>query len=573
LRTAGREPKGKWPIKTRSEYIKDNGGLGAGERKLEDERKNCHIDFVDQVLDSVHGFIGLTPVERKLIDLPVFSRLQSIKQLSAVNWIFPGAEHTRYTHSLGVMHIADKMAQKLEFCDADRQIIRLAALLHDIGHYPFSHVGEEVYKENDIPLGNGVVEYQKKRVKERVDSLTAKSKWLHNFVREVYPYHHESIGAKVILHHEEIAKIINKLCPFVFYDDLRAMIIGDYKRLDIADKIQILHSELDADRIDYILRDSAFSGTNYGNLDLGVVINNLCFSSDHGLGDIEVFDYPGLRVMGIRRKGIAAADQFLLNRFLSSTQIIANRHVAAIEFMLKTIMKAFSEQEDDIFPKISHFFEQYIYSQKTQREFLRFTDAAFWNALFRVTREESAQTKYKDDHHILGMMKLIEKHQEIKGVRKSVGVKDGKVRIVIDECAVLSDNYEYIKQTIQKSEIYKRINHSKKTIPYLYEISLTNHLKQKHFDDAIENWRDVLGKQGTNSEFLIDGNDENTLRIRRLLDGLAVIEDDGTPTMLIDNETSLLHTLAGQKYVVLRGYDVTGSEQDLKDDEILGITG
>ena len=100
---------------------------------------NTSFKFKDRILDNVHGYIELTGVERDIIDLPVFSRLQSIKQLSLVNWVFPGAEHTRYIHSLGVMYLADQMAIQLGFNQpADRQMIRLAALLHDIGHFPLS---------------------------------------------------------------------------------------------------------------------------------------------------------------------------------------------------------------------------------------------------------------------------------------------------------------------------------------------------------------------------------------------------------------------------------------------------
>jgi HD superfamily phosphohydrolase len=77
------------------------------------------IKFVDKVLDNVHGFIGLTKLESKICDLPVFRRLIHIKQLGLANWVFPGAEHTRYIHSLGVMHIIDQMAIKLHYDDTE----------------------------------------------------------------------------------------------------------------------------------------------------------------------------------------------------------------------------------------------------------------------------------------------------------------------------------------------------------------------------------------------------------------------------------------------------------------------
>lgn len=77
------------------------------------------IKFVGQVLDNVHGFIPYTAAEKKIMETQLFKRLQSIKQLSVVNWVFPGSEHTRFIHSLGVMHIADKMAISLGLTTKD----------------------------------------------------------------------------------------------------------------------------------------------------------------------------------------------------------------------------------------------------------------------------------------------------------------------------------------------------------------------------------------------------------------------------------------------------------------------
>ena len=76
--------------------------------------KHYKIEFVDRILDPVHGFIDVTQVEKEIIELPIFKRMQSLKQLSLTNWVFPGAEHTRYMLSLGVMHIADLMAKNLK---------------------------------------------------------------------------------------------------------------------------------------------------------------------------------------------------------------------------------------------------------------------------------------------------------------------------------------------------------------------------------------------------------------------------------------------------------------------------
>ena len=130
--------------------------------------KYYKIEFVDRILDPVHGFIDVTQVEKEIIELTIFKRMQSLKQMSLKNLVFPGAEHTRYMHSLGVMYIADLMAKnlkdenyKLRFNDAQRQLIRLAGLLHDIGHYPLSHVTEYVYNSNLLEENNTLLNHNK----------------------------------------------------------------------------------------------------------------------------------------------------------------------------------------------------------------------------------------------------------------------------------------------------------------------------------------------------------------------------------------------------------------------------
>ena len=124
------------------------------DKKYKISARQYSLAISDHILDSQYGQIGLTEVERRLERLPLFKRLHSVSQLGLVNWIFPCALHTRYTHSLGVMHVAGQMATNInanvgyEFFDqSDIQIIRLAGMLHDIGHYPMSHNVEQAYKD------------------------------------------------------------------------------------------------------------------------------------------------------------------------------------------------------------------------------------------------------------------------------------------------------------------------------------------------------------------------------------------------------------------------------------------
>ena len=95
-----------------------------------------------RVRDPVHNFVHLHDKEMKLVDTPVFQRLRGIRQLAMANLVYPGALHTRFDHSLGVCHVAGLMAVELGVEGEDVELVRLAALLHDIGHGPFSHVSE-----------------------------------------------------------------------------------------------------------------------------------------------------------------------------------------------------------------------------------------------------------------------------------------------------------------------------------------------------------------------------------------------------------------------------------------------
>lgn len=96
------------------------------------------------VRDPLYGFVDLSKTETDLIDTGVFRRLHSIKQLSHAYVVYPSAIHTRFEHSLGTLHVADRMCSELELEADRREIVRMTALLHDIGHGPFSHLFEKV---------------------------------------------------------------------------------------------------------------------------------------------------------------------------------------------------------------------------------------------------------------------------------------------------------------------------------------------------------------------------------------------------------------------------------------------
>jgi len=186
--------------------------------------KMAHLD----IIDPIHDFVRVYDNELKIIDTPIFQRLRRIRQLSGAHLIYPGAQHTRFEHSLGVMHIASMagqaLAEKGVVSSDDIQNLRLAGLLHDIGHGPFSHLFEEIFEE-----------------KRKIS--------------------HEDLGRDIILK-TEIGDIISKNG----FDKklITKLAFGDSK---LQFMNEIISGVLSADMMDYLLRDGYFTGAEHAKID------------------------------------------------------------------------------------------------------------------------------------------------------------------------------------------------------------------------------------------------------------------------------------------------------------------
>ena len=184
----------------------------------------AHLD----IIDPIHDFVRVYDNELKIIDTPIFQRLRRIRQLSGAHLIYPGAQHTRFEHSLGVMHIASMAGQALAekgiVSSDDIQNLRLAGLLHDIGHGPFSHLFEEIFEE-----------------KRKIS--------------------HEDLGRDIILK-TEIGDIISKNG----FDKklITKLAFGDSK---LQFMNEIISGVLSADIMDYLLRDGYFTGAEHAKID------------------------------------------------------------------------------------------------------------------------------------------------------------------------------------------------------------------------------------------------------------------------------------------------------------------
>jgi len=229
------------------------------------------------VVDAVHGYIQTTQVEYQILQLPAFNRLHYLRQMSLGHLVFPCASTTRFQHSLGTMHVASKMIQQMLgslepqwlddlFPAANRdsgrkeviQLVRLAALLHDIGHGPFSHASENIMLSamNEADLTKAC----------RLFATHDKNK----IPAHEYSSYQTIMGAEIAevltkhgISSEHVASLLVKggaqrpqICSEAGLEILRAVVSG----------------QLDADRMDYLLRDSYMTGAPYGNVDIDRII-------------------------------------------------------------------------------------------------------------------------------------------------------------------------------------------------------------------------------------------------------------------------------------------------------------
>lgn len=258
-----------------------------------------------EIKDPIHGSIEVNGGEIEILDSREFQRLRSIKQLGFAEYSFPGATHNRYIHSVGVMHLAgrafDSIFRETEFSSPDvrrrfRQVIRLGALLHDIGHGPLSHTTEEVMPE----VGRLNIEAYKFRDPNR-PPIDLKRKATH-----------EDFTIK-FLTDSDLSRLIRE--NFSDIDPLHVACLIDLslkapddffidRGVDYRPVLsQVISSEMDVDRMDYLERDAYFCGTNYGRVELGWLIGNLtCHEVD------------GRCYLALDRRALYTFDDFLISR-------------------------------------------------------------------------------------------------------------------------------------------------------------------------------------------------------------------------------------------------------------------
>lgn len=238
--------------------------------------------------DPVYGFIGISDdLVFDLIEHPYFQRLRRIKQLGLTHLVYPGALHTRFQHALGAMYLMDQAVEVLkmkglEISEQEVKGLRIAILLHDIGHGPYSHA-----LENSL-----------------VSSLS----------------------------HEDISLLFMDRLNVVFGGELtiaRSIFRGDYPKKFLR---QLVSSQLDVDRLDYLKRDSFFTGVSEGVISTDRIIKMLNVSGDE---------------LAVEAKGIYSVEKFIVARRLMYWQVYLHKTVLAAEHLLIHILKRARELAND----------------------------------------------------------------------------------------------------------------------------------------------------------------------------------------------------------------------------------
>ena len=260
-----------------------------------------------EIRDPVHGFITVSPKVERLLDLPFVQRLRRIKQTAMANLLYPGANHTRFEHSLGCMHVAGRLARALKLDQKDVHLIEQAALLHDVGHGPFSHVSEHL-----------LVQYAPADARDHLEEI------------------HEEITRLAIDGDADLQRLLGD-----DKDKVRDLLLKRGVR-DV--RHDIISGPFVADKLDYLLRDSHYAGVKYGTFDLERIVRTVALIS----AGIESY-------MGIDEGGFWAVEQLLLAKHHMNVQVYRHKVRLITDAMLVRAIEIGIREGDENLSQVYHF--------------------------------------------------------------------------------------------------------------------------------------------------------------------------------------------------------------------------
>ncbi len=362
------------------------------------------------IMDPVHGGIPLYRHEIQVIDHPLFQRLRNICQNDILSLVFPGATHSRFLHSIGVMHVGGRMFRamidaylrerqlseqvdlslnQLDAIDYLAKTIRLACLLHDSGHSSFSHQFTQARKIHDLmsrpdrfeDLWEGV--NYRAFYKEKPTELEHE----HYSVRVAYDVLESIDLADAGLHAEDILGIMEttdvtpseSFCRhartfwgFIAGPDAESGALNEASIPGLVMDLlsSVVSGEIDADRADYMLRDGFHSSVTIGGFNLDHLLSNLRFGWD--------VEQPWLG-LAITQKGLGALEDFVYSRHQMYRKVYAHKTALGFDWLLR---EAINEVLDD--PESFEWVDRCL---SNMRNFAELTDNFFWEAFRKVARK------------------------------------------------------------------------------------------------------------------------------------------------------------------------------------------
>jgi HD superfamily phosphohydrolase len=263
--------------------------------------------------DTIYGSIKLSGLLLEVLEAPEVQKLAGIHQLGLAYLVFPGANHTRLEHSLGTSYIAGRIVRELDLTKEEQDLVRCSALLHDVGHGPYSHTLEMMVHAK---TGQSHVELTSEIIRGKLDIMTESD---NKILTERKPLHEliQSHG----LDPTEVASLITSSPGddgTVPLEDFN----GEGSQKFFNPKVylnQIIHGEIDADQIDYLLRDSHYTGIAHGIIDMDRLIQTM-----------EIYNND----LVLHRRGLSAVEGMLVARSLMYSSIYFHKTVRIAELML-----------------------------------------------------------------------------------------------------------------------------------------------------------------------------------------------------------------------------------------------
>jgi len=360
-----------------------------------------------EIKDPVHGYVYITEAEKEVIDSFPVQRLRRLRQLAGAEYVYPGANHTRFEHSVGVMHLAKLLAGNSNlsqyFSEDDIEKVCIAALLHDIGHGPFSHIFEHL---------------------------------LDKFLKKT----HEDMTLWII-QRSELADVIKSLG----YDPdaIGRLAIGALHKPGRVFMDQIIRSAVDVDKLDFVVRDTYHTGAEYGYVDIFRLIHTLDILDEN---------------LAVDLGALSALESFILARVESFKSIYFHRVGRAAQIMIAMAM----EKAKD---------ELHLVDFKTPEEYLSLNDYTVWTTLKNCKKSREiienlekrkllkcayARTFYVKDETISSIFGVEEIRNQIREkIAKEAGVNSQSIFIDVPTLPSVPYRHSVLMEPMEIPVFYK----------------------------------------------------------------------------------------------------------------------